>query len=872
MLGDLLGKGKQPARRAPESDARPFDGTVGGVGGGPHVLYLANDPQEVRYISSTMGRTGGLEFEFADSFEAARVRVRYASKFDAVLIGWSMPDALALTLLHKAHLEDQLIPVIVAGERSTLQFREAGAFECLRGGDDFMKELPRVMQAALRVRRGPALDAPGTAHGVPESPARIALSKTDPSPVELGAATPAESAPKRIALFGNAANLLSAGLGTVEGPELHFVPVKELEPAATCDVVLLDHGDHRLDLAGLATTLRARTPRPLVVVLASPNEPVTPDLLDLIDDFHAKAPGWIVQLPPRLQLVLRRASRTEASASAPDSDGQLAELLDALPTAVIRLDRTGEMQAVNPAAVTLLGASEPSQLRRQPFHPLLTPESRNAWASALQDATAGQTQSLELALVNLTGVQQDVTCFLTALPSAPGDSPLMMVLQGVVRDRRSIDVPVPSPDVPTNVETHAAATSHTETLLAFEREMQALTSRARDTFAALEADLQRASDEREAASTARRERLQVAAAERWQSVETFVREAASGMCQLDADDQLTDGNESLAGMLGYPSAAELASRVRTLVDLSDAEALALAVVQWREGQPNSWIDVPCRRADRSMVVLRVHGARVTDPDGRERVQLIAEDLGERPRLETRLRRAQKWEQAFKATAGLAADLRRGLTAIDTAAQQLRERDASGQHDSGQLDELCHATAKALALGGQLLAYGGREARAVGPLDLNDAVSATQAVIRRTVDEPVELTVDPSHEACLVAADQHGLEELIVNVVHAAAAALPVGGRITLRTDRVDVPSSEQTIADQEPPVAPGLYSRLSVEASGWGLDRNALVGPPADTAIGRGLSGTLGTADRATTRLGGVLTVETQARESLTVRIYLPRA
>src|SRR5260370_34178638 len=68
---------------------------------------------------------------------------------------------------------------------------------------------------------------------------------------------------------------------------------------------------------------------------------------------------------------------------------------------------------------------------------------------------------------------------------------------------------------------------------------------------------------------------------------------------------------------------------------------------------------------------------------------------------------------------------------------------------------------------------------------------------------------------LVRADPGQLEQVIMNLAVNARDAMPRGGRLTIETGNVEVPSGA---APAQIPIGPGPYVRLAVRDTGTGMD------------------------------------------------------
>ena len=155
-----------------------------------------------------------------------------------------------------------------------------------------------------------------------------------------------------------------------------------------------------------------------------------------------------------------------------------------------------------------------------------------------------------------------------------------------------------------------------------------------------------------------------------------------------------------------------------------------------------------------------------------------------------------------------------------------------------------------------MAFGRKEARDPRSFDLNDAVRGLESVLRRFIDEHIDLALNLSSSPGAVEASQPALEEALVQLTVAASSALPAGGRIEIAVTAHDVEAARPESADG---AAPGRHALLSITASGWGLD--------ADVQEQEGLA----SARRTIDRMGGHLAVKSSPGSSLTFNVRVPR-
>src|SRR6185503_4656364 len=146
----------------------------------------------------------------------------------------------------------------------------------------------------------------------------------------------------------------------------------------------------------------------------------------------------------------------------------------------------------------------------------------------------------------------------------------------------------------------------------------------------------------------------------------------------------------------------------------------------------------------------------------ECLEVVAENLTAQRALETQLRRARRWEDVARVTSGIAADLTHVVAAVN---------------ESADFESMQRAASKAVALSRQLVAFGRRESRDLSALDLNGVVGRMEDVLRRLIDEHIELSLALSPSLAPVLAAQPPVEEALVNLTVAAVDVLPAGGRV-----------------------------------------------------------------------------------------------
>ena len=159
-----------------------------------------------------------------------------------------------------------------------------------------------------------------------------------------------------------------------------------------------------------------------------------------------------------------------------------------------------------------------------------------------------------------------------------------------------------------------------------------------------------------------------------------------------------------------------------------------------------------------------------------------------------------------------------------------------------------------------------------PWTLNSIVLNLDKLLRRLMDENIEMTTAYSEDVGKVKADPAQIEQVIMNLVVNARDAMPQGGRIVLETSNVELDSA---YADDHVSVKPGATScwRSPTPAWEWSKETIAHIFEPFYTTkeSGRGTGLGLSTVYGIVKQSGGYIWVYSEQGKGSTFKVYLPR-
>jgi CheY-like chemotaxis protein len=222
--------------------------------------------------------------------------------------------------------------------------------------------------------------------------------------------------------------------------------------------------------------------------------------------------------------------------------------------------------------------------------------------------------------------------------------------------------------------------------------------------------------------------------------------------------------------------------------------------------------------------------------------------------------------------GVAHDFNNILSVIFGYADLMMQKLDSDDPLRKYAEEVRYAGDRAAALTRQLLVFSRKEALQPAVLDPNQLIKGLDKMLRRLINENIELTIELGEQIGRINADSGYFGQVLMNLVVNARDALPNGGKILIKTSNI---SLDENYAQQHSGVTPGKYVVLSVTDNGMGMTEEVkaqLFKPffttkPKDKGTGLGLA----TCQTIVSHSGGHIAVESEAGNGATFRIYFPQ-
>jgi two-component system cell cycle sensor histidine kinase/response regulator CckA len=251
---------------------------------------------------------------------------------------------------------------------------------------------------------------------------------------------------------------------------------------------------------------------------------------------------------------------------------------------------------------------------------------------------------------------------------------------------------------------------------------------------------------------------------------------------------------------------------------------------------------------------------------------VKEDITTKKELEAQLIEAQKMEVLGHLAGGVAHDFNNILAVIMGYCNLMTADLGEDSPFKKYADEIQHAADRATGLTRQLLIFSRKQIVQPVVLDLNEVVKELNKMLRRLIDEHIEMTITPGRHLGHIRADAGHVGQVLMNLTVNARDAMPNGGKITITTENVTLDEKQAlTLTGAKP----GNYVRLGVSDTGTGMtaDVKARVFDAFFTTKpkGKGTGLGLATCQTIVKQSGGFITLNSEPGMGATFGIYFPR-
>lgn len=250
---------------------------------------------------------------------------------------------------------------------------------------------------------------------------------------------------------------------------------------------------------------------------------------------------------------------------------------------------------------------------------------------------------------------------------------------------------------------------------------------------------------------------------------------------------------------------------------------------------------------------------------------IIKDITEWQCLEQQLLEAQKMEAVGQLAGGIAHDFNNILTAIIGFGNLLLSEMGKDDPLRSYVTPILKSAQRAANLVRGLLAFSRRQIINPNPADLNGIIRGIEKILPGIIGEDMEFSTVLTDEKLTVKADIGQIEQVVMNLATNARDAMPDGGSLTVRTERVELDDEYIKVHGYG---KPGFYALITVADVGDGMDeptKEKIFEPFYTTKeVGKGTGLGLSIAYGIIKQHDGYINVSSEHGKGTTFKIYLP--
>ena len=260
-------------------------------------------------------------------------------------------------------------------------------------------------------------------------------------------------------------------------------------------------------------------------------------------------------------------------------------------------------------------------------------------------------------------------------------------------------------------------------------------------------------------------------------------------------------------------------------------------------------------------------------DGNRHFTGVIRDITERKRLEHLYQQSQKMEAVGRLAGGVAHDFNNLLTVINGYSSQMLAGLPADSVERESVKEILDAGNRAASLTQQLLVLSRKSVVVQVHVDVNDIVEKTSKMLRRLIEEHIQLTVECDPNISRILAAPWQIEQVLMNLVINARDAMPHGGQLVVKTRNVTASFDDRKI---NPDINPGPYVGLFVSDTGHGMSKEVQdkIFEPFFTTkgIGEGTGLGMSVVHGIVKQCGGGILIESELKSGTTFKILFPVA
>lgn len=237
---------------------------------------------------------------------------------------------------------------------------------------------------------------------------------------------------------------------------------------------------------------------------------------------------------------------------------------------------------------------------------------------------------------------------------------------------------------------------------------------------------------------------------------SFHDNATIGIFRSTPEGQYLRVNPALAAIHGFSSPEEMINTVTNIgeqlyVDPIDRKRYIQLLTK---DDTIRGFEAQLSRKDKSKVWIRMNVRAVREADGSvDYYEGMVEDITEKKRIESQLRRAQKMESIGTLAGGIAHDFNNILTSLMGFASLIELKMNKGNPLYPYVKEILLAAGKGADLTKSILAFSRQQSIVRVPVDMNQTIESVHRLLKMLISEDIELSISLTDARAVVMADK-----------------------------------------------------------------------------------------------------------------------
>ena len=252
---------------------------------------------------------------------------------------------------------------------------------------------------------------------------------------------------------------------------------------------------------------------------------------------------------------------------------------------------------------------------------------------------------------------------------------------------------------------------------------------------------------------------------------------------MDEEGAFLSANTAAARVLGVPVAGIVSKKVADLLSREDADAMLGWVQDTVHSRKSSEIKAPMRLKDR-VYWFSTHFVPILGEDGRsvEQVLVMARDITDRQQMENQMAQTEKLASLGTLAAGVAHEINNPVGVMLGFTELLLDKLPPDSKEHEMLKTIERQGLNAKRIVENLMTFARQPAKHEDFTEVNEDINNVLALVKNNLlTKKVDLDLRLANGLPRVRGDAGELQQVFLNLINNAAAAMPHGGKLTVIT-------------------------------------------------------------------------------------------